>query len=61
MTSTQAFLSKTLIRACYSSNCKRPSSVSRSRSQVASFAASVRAIYSVSVDDRVTVGCLFEH
>ena len=35
--------------------------MSRSYSQVASFAASVRAIYSALVDEKATVGCLFEH
>ncbi len=47
--------------ACCWSGCKRPSSVNRSGSQVASFAVRVRAIYSASVDDSATVGCFFEH
>ena len=33
----------------------------RSRSQVASLAASVKAMYSASVDDSATVDCRFEH
>ena len=35
--------------------------MSSSRNQVASFEASVKAIYSGSVDDSATVGCLLEH
>ena len=50
----------TFILACWSSGCRRPSLV-RKRSQVASFAASVRVMYYAFVDDRATVDCLFEH
>lgn len=39
----------------------RPSSVKRSLSSVASFAANVRAMYLASIDDRATVRCLSEH
>lgn len=54
------FLSTMFILACWSLGCKRLSLVKRRRSQVAFFAASVRAIYLASVDDNATIGCLFE-
>lgn len=49
------------MRACCWSGHRRPSSVSRSLSQVVSFAARVRAIYSALVDDNATVDCFLEH
>ena len=55
------FCSEILMRVCCWSGYKRPNSVSNSRIHVASFAASVNAIYSTSVDNRVTVGCLLEY
>lgn len=62
MACAQVFLSKTFIKTCCWLGCRRPSSVSRSYSQVASFAAGVKLMYSALVDhERATVGCLFEH
>lgn len=61
MLCTHVFCSETLMKTCCWSGCKSPSSVSSRRSHVASFVASVKAMYSASVDDNATVGCLFEH
>lgn len=49
------------MRACRWSGWRGLNSVSSRRSHVASFAASVRAMYSASVDDKATMGCLLEH
>ncbi len=51
----------TLILAYWPSLSKRPTFVSSSLSQVASFAVRVSATYSASVDESATVTCLFKH
>ena len=54
-------LYKTWMRVCYWSVYKRPSFVNRSQSQVASFIAKIRVIYSALVDNSAMVDCFFEH
>lgn len=61
MACAQVFPPKTLIRTYCWLGCKRPSSISRSSSQVASFVTNVKAIYSILVDKRVNVSYLFKH
>ena len=58
---THEFLLETLISACCWSASNTPSSVRSRRSQVASLAASVSAMYSASVEEIATVNCLLEH
>lgn len=55
------FLSLTFILTYWVFDCRSSSLARRSQSKVASFAAKVRAMYSVSIDDKVTVSCLFKH
>lgn len=61
MACVQMFPCKILIRAYCQSGCRRPSSVNRSCSQMASFAASVKTMYLAFVDERATIGCLFDY
>ena len=49
------------MRACCLSSWSSHSSIRSSLSHIASFAARIRAMYSASVDNRVTVDCFFEH
>ena len=49
------------MRACCWLGCRKPNSVSSRRSHITFFAASIRAMYSASVDEKATVGYLFEH
>ncbi len=51
----------TLILTYWPFLSRRPTSVSSSLSQVASFVAKVSAIYSTFVDESAMVACLFEH
>lgn len=54
------FVEDTLILAYWDPAVRRPSSVRRRQSQVASLAAKVRAMYSASVEDSGTVACCLE-
>ena len=54
------FVEDTLILAYWDPAVRRPSSVRRRRSQVASLAAKVSAMYSASVEDSATVACYLE-
>lgn len=58
---THIFFWKTLIRVCYWLSWRKSSLVSNNWSYVTSFTVMVSAIYSTSVYDKVTVGCLFKH
>ena len=49
------------MKACCGSGWRIPNSVSNRRSHVAFFAASVKVIYSASIDDKATVSRLLEH
>lgn len=57
----QVFDSRIIIWACWSFGSRRPSLVSSNLNHVASFVASVKAMYSASVEDSAAVDCLFEH
>lgn len=61
MCCTFVFCLETVIRAYYWLSYRKPSSVSSSRSHVVFFTTSVRAIYSVLVDNKATVGCFLEY
>lgn len=58
---TLILLVEMLIWACCWSGFNSPSSVKRRRSRLAISAVWVSTIYSASVEDNVTVTCLFEH